>query len=147
MTTPGAALHVRPASAAERSAVVDLWSRCRLTVPHNDPQRDFDLAVGKPASDVLVGVLDGRIVASVMVGHDGHRGWLYYVAVDTELQGRGLGAAIVAAGEDWLAARGVPKAMLMVRETNTAVEGFYHAVGYETVPRLVLQKWLRREPG
>lgn len=135
-------MHIRPATPADRPAAIDLWRRCGLVVPQNDPVADFDLAIGKPASDVLVGEIEGRVVASAMVGHDGHRGWLYYVAVTPERQRQGLGTAIVRAGEVWLAARGVPKAMLMVRDTNKVVEGFYHAVGYATLPRLVLQKRL-----
>jgi ribosomal protein S18 acetylase RimI-like enzyme len=111
-------------------------------VPHNDPGEDFDFAVGRENSDVLLGVGEDRIVASVMVGHDGHRGWLYYVAVDPDYQKRGYGAAIVTAGERWLADRQVRKVMLLVRDTNTAVASFYESLKYEAVPRLVMQKWL-----
>lgn len=135
-------LDIRPATPADRAVVVDLWTRSGLTVPWNDPGRDFDFALGKPGSDVLVGLRQGAIAASVMVGHDGHRGWLYYVAVEPTLRKQGCGRAIVAAGERWLAERGVPKAMLMVRDTNAEVEAFYHRLGYETAPRIVLQKWL-----
>ena len=137
------ALTIRAALATDRANLADLWRRCSLTVPYNDPGTDLDFARAKPGSDVLVGVEGDRIVASVMVGHDGHRGWLYYVAVAPDRQKRGYGRQIVEAGERWLAERGVPKAMLMVRTSNTAVEGFYHALGYETAPRIVLQKWLK----
>lgn len=137
-------LSIRAAAIAERAETVALWQRCGLTVSYNDPGQDFDLAQGKTGSDVLVGTCDGRIVAACMVGHDGHRGWLYYVGVDPDYRHRGFGEAIVRAGERWLSERGIPKIMLMVRETNTAVEGFYHAIGYETAPRIVLQKWLKR---
>jgi len=139
-------MRVRPASAGDRGAVIALWQRCGLTVAYNDPGKDFDFALGMPASDVLVGEVEGAIAAAVMVGHDGHRGWLYYVGVDPERRDQGLGAVIVRAGEVWLTARGVPKVMLMVRETNTVAEGFYHAIGYETAPRIVLQKWLPPQP-
>lgn len=135
-------LSVRQASAGDRDAVVALWSKCGLTVPYNDPAADFDFANGKPNSTVLVGSVAGRMVAAVMVGHDGHRGWLYYVAVDPDQRRRGLGGAIVAAAEGWLRQRGVPKVMLLIRETNTQVADFYGEIGYEAAPRLVMQKWL-----
>lgn len=121
----------------------DLWRRCNLTAAYNDPRTDLDFARGKFNSDVLVGELGGRIVASVMVGHDGHRGWLYYVAVDPDQQGHGYGADIVAAGEEWLRARSVPKVMLLIRDTNTVVQQFYERIGYEAAPRIVMQKWLK----
>jgi ribosomal protein S18 acetylase RimI-like enzyme len=91
---------------------------------------------------VIVGLVDDQVVASVMVGHDGHRGWLYYVAVDPNHRGSGFGAAIVEAGENWLRSRQVPKVMLLIRETNTKVEAFYKNIGYETIPRIIMQKWL-----
>lgn len=78
-----------------------------------------------------------------MVGHDGHRGWLYYLAVDPARQRRGVGRALVAAAEDWLATRGVPKVHLMVRESNAAVAAFYRRLGYDPMPRLNMQKWLK----
>jgi ribosomal protein S18 acetylase RimI-like enzyme len=133
---------VEPASAADRAAVVRLWERAGLVASYNDPGEDFDFAAGKQSSDVLVARTNGEIVASVLVGHDGHRGWLYYVAVDPDHQKRGLGATIVAAGEAWLKNRGIRKAMLLVRETNTRVIKFYEGLAYETVPRTLMQKWL-----
>lgn len=133
---------IRPAMASERVMVTDLWARAGLTTSYNDPARDFDFALGRLASDVLVRVVSDTILASVMVGHDGHRGWLYYVAVAPGARNRGHGTAIVAAGEEWLRSRGVPKVMLLVRETNTTVVEFYGRNGYETIPRTIMQKWL-----
>ncbi len=135
-------LVIRPATASERGLVTDLWVRAGLTTSYNDPASDFDFAIGRSGSDVLVGVWSEKIVASAMVGHDGHRGWLYYVSVDPDVQNRGYGAAIVAACEAWLRIRGVPKVMLLVRETNSKVVGFYGRNGYEAIPRTIMQKWL-----
>ncbi|ADH87822.1 GCN5-related N-acetyltransferase [Ancylobacter novellus DSM 506] len=135
-------LTLEPALAAEEEAVAALWRECGLTVPYNDPAADFRFALGREASDVLVARQDGRVVATVMVGHDGHRGWLYYVAVAPALQGKGIGAQIVAAGEEWLKARGVVKLQLLVRETNTRVVSFYENLGFEIAPRVVMSKWL-----
>jgi hypothetical protein len=137
-------LIVRAATPDDKASVVALWTRCGLTVPHNDPGVDFEFALGRSNSTVLVGLANGGIAASVMVGHDGHRGWLYYVAVDPTCREQGHGATIVAAGEDWLRRLGVPKVMLLIRETNTAVAAFYGRIGYEAIPRTVMQKWLDR---
>jgi ribosomal protein S18 acetylase RimI-like enzyme len=79
-----------------------------------------------------------------MVGHDGHRGWLYYVAVGADCRHRGIGRSLVHAGEKWLSQRGVAKTQLMVRETNAGVIRFYERVGYESIPRTVMHKWLKQ---
>jgi len=136
-------MQIRPYQPADRAPLVALWQACRLVVPGaNDPQADIDFCVASRNAEILVGTRDGRLVASVMVGHDGHRGWLYYVAVAPELQGSGLGREIVVAGECWLKDHGAPKAQLMIREANTQVESFYHRLGYKTIPRIVMQKVL-----
>jgi ribosomal protein S18 acetylase RimI-like enzyme len=133
-------MKIRSASPEDEAAVVALWRECGLTVPYNDPAADFRFAVGKTNSDVLV--LDD-VSGSVMVGHDGHRGWLYYVAVAPDRRRQGLGRSLVTAAEDWLRQRGVPKVHLMVRETNQAVAAFYQGVGYDPMPRINMQKWLK----
>lgn len=123
-----------------------LWRACGLVVPHNDPAADFRFAKRGPNSDVLVGVnRSGRIAGSVMVGHDGHRGWIYYVAADPAARGEGIGRQMTSAAEEWLRQRGVPKVQLMIRETNTAVADFYAKVGYVTEPRVVMSKWLTKK--
>lgn len=114
----------------------------------NDPDADIALAAGRGHSDILVGCLpDGRLAASAMVGHDGHRGWLYDVAVDPGLRRSGFGKAMVRAGEDWLRMRGVRKAQLMIRETNEAVRAFYERIGWAAIPRNVMERWLEPPPG
>lgn len=123
-------------------AIVALWTRCGLTRPWNDPRADIALARRGANATVLVARNGHDIVASVMVGHDGHRGWFYYLSVDPAHQGRGFGRAITQAAEQWLTAQGVEKVMLMVREDNTAVHDFYRALGYADQPRTVFAKWL-----
>lgn len=115
-------------------AVIALWEACGLTRPWNDPATDIAFARAGANATILVGETDGRIAASVMTGHDGHRGTLYYVAVDPSQQRRGLGRQAVRAAEDWLAAKGVWKVNLLVRETNAQARGFYAALGYEVSP-------------
>jgi ribosomal protein S18 acetylase RimI-like enzyme len=131
---------VRSARLEEEATVTALWHACGLTVPYNDPATDFRFALGKPNSDVLV---TDDLSGSVMVGHDGHRGWIYYLAVTPRRQRQGLGRALVTAAEQWLSQRGIVKLNLMVRERNQAVTPFYHKLGFELAPRVNLQKWLK----
>jgi ribosomal protein S18 acetylase RimI-like enzyme len=136
-------LTIRSASPDDEAAIVALWQACGLVTSYNDPAEDFRFARGKSNSDVLVGVHeDGKLVGSVMVGHDGHRGWIYYVAADPNYGKQGIGRRMTAAAEQWLKDRKVAKVMLLVRETNTQVVGFYKRLGFETIPRVIMQKWL-----
>lgn len=143
VTTPAAAgLVFAHAEDADTPALVALWERAGLTRPWNDPFADIALARRGPHSTILVVRQEGRLAGSVMVGHDGHRGWVYYLAVEPELQGRGIGRALAAAAEDWLRARAVPKLMLLVRPDNDKVRGFYHSIGYAEEPRIVFSRRL-----
>ena len=120
----------RALSDGDEARVIALWEMCGLTRPWNDPRRDLAFARGKENSEVLVGMIEGRIVSTVMAGHDGHRGWLYYLAVDPQMQRKGLGRETVRAAEEWLKARGVWAINLMIRNDNIAARGFYEAIGY-----------------
>jgi len=136
-------LTIKSAAAEDEPGVVALWRACDLVASYNDPVADFRFAKAGPSSDVLVGVDDaGEMAGSVMVGHDGHRGWLYYVAASPASRGTGVGRQMVQAAEDWLRQRGIAKAQLLVRETNTKVVGFYEHLGFEVAPRVVMSKWL-----
>lgn len=129
------------------SAVIALWQACGLTRPWNDPASDIALARRGPNSTVLVGRDDGAIVATAMVGHDGHRGWVYYVAADPAQRGKGFGHAIMNAAEEWLRAAGVPKLQLLVRPDNAGVAEFYKSIGFDKQDILMFTKWLDgREP-
>lgn len=127
---------------ADVEETVGLWRECGLTRPHNDPYLDIADARAGATSTVLVARdAVGRLVASAMAGHDGHRGWLYYVAVAPDLQGGGLGRATVAAAEGWLRERGARKVQLMVRSTNDKVLGFYERLGYTDQDCVVRGRW------
>ncbi len=127
---------------AEVDAVIALWERCGLTRPWNDPRADIALAARSADAEILVGHVAEVVTATVMVGFDGHRGWIYYLAVDPEARRGGHGRRMMAAAEAWLRERGAPKLMLMVRETNTAAASFYERLGYVLEPRLLFAKWL-----
>ena len=133
-------IKIRAAGDRDIEDIVSLWHAAGLTVPHNDPYEDILFCRASRHGAVLLGTVGGVIVASVLVGHDGHRGWIYYVAVDPDHQGQGHDASILAAGEAWLTTRGVPKAQLIIRETNTRVRAFYDAHGYAEEPRLIMSK-------
>lgn len=137
---------IRPYAPADRAAVLALWETCGLTRPWNPPEGDLDRALEGPSSTILVAEKDGSVQGSVMVGDDGHRGWVYYLSVQPTLQKSGLGQALMTAAEDWLRARGVRKIELMVRTTNDAVLGFYDAIGYGQEPVTVLSRWLIEDP-
>ena len=124
------------------ASVIALWQRCGLVRPWNDPSADIALARGGDNADVLVGRAGGAIAASVLVGHDGHRGWVYYVAVDPNHQRRNFGRVIMQAAEDWLRARGIEKLQLLVRPDNTVVSAFYESQGYGEQKRVIYAKWL-----
>ena len=126
----------------ESEAAIALWREAGLIRPWNDPQADIARALAGPASTILAGRLDGRLVATAMVGWDGHRGWLYYLAVAMATRRRGYGAEMVRAAEAWLAERGAPKLNLMVRSENQAVIAFYERLGYRLADTVTLQRVL-----
>jgi ribosomal protein S18 acetylase RimI-like enzyme len=136
---------IAPAEAGDAEAVVALWRACELTRPWNDPDADFALAAAGVVSAVLVARDEGTIRGSVMVGFDGHRGWVYYLAVAPECRSGGLGRALMAAAEEWLRARGAPKLQLMVRGDNADALGFYEALGLERQQVVVLGRFLGRD--
>lgn len=127
---------------ATADALATLWQRCGLTRPWNDPHRDIAFALSNENATILEGRIGGTLAASAMVGHDGHRGTVYYVAVDPDRRGHGYGRAIMAAAEAWLKQRGVWKLNLLVRTENTAVAAFYQALGYQVEERVALAKRL-----
>jgi GNAT superfamily N-acetyltransferase len=121
----------RPLEDGDVASVIALWTECGLVRSWNDPAGDIAFARGKENSEILVGSAEGKLVSSVMVGHDGHRGMLYYVSVTPAMQGKGVGKATVRAAETWLKERGIWAINLNIRTENTKVQAFYAALGYE----------------
>ena len=137
---------VETASAADAAEVIALWQACGLIRPWNDPQADFDRALLGAHSTLVVVRSDDRIAATIMVGEDGHRGWVYYLAVDPAHRRSGLGRTMMAAAEAWLRGRGAPKIQFMVREDNAATIAFYEHLGYARQPVATLGRFLDDDP-
>ena len=114
----------------DEEAVIALWKTCNLIKPWNNPHQDIHRKLKDSPELFLVGTINGIIVASVMAGYDGHRGWIYYLAVDPEYRKQGLGRQIMLAAEEKLLEIGCPKINLMVRKNNLDVIKFYEKIGY-----------------
>jgi ribosomal protein S18 acetylase RimI-like enzyme len=136
---------IRAAEAADGAAVIALWRDAALIRPWNDPEADYRRALASPASVVLVACDGAAITGSVMVGDDGHRGWVYYLAVAPGRRREGLGKALMGAAEAWLKARACPKIQLMVRDDNEDALGFYRALGLEAQKVATLGRFLDAE--
>jgi len=124
------------------SEVVALWDACGLNVPYNDPAQDIALVQASPNAALFLGYRGEQLIGTIMVGHDGHRGWLYRLAVAPEFRKLGSGRALVRHAEAWLSGHRIRKAQLMIRDTNAAVRDFYVRVGYGVQPRLTMARWL-----
>jgi ribosomal protein S18 acetylase RimI-like enzyme len=123
-------LQIRPFRPSDEPRVVELWRDCGLVVPWNDPHRDIARKMRLQPELFLVGTRAKGVVATVMAGYEGHRGWLNYLAVDPGHRCRSFGRRMVEAAEEALAALGCPKINLQVRSSNQAVVSFYRSLGY-----------------
>ncbi|MBL3676429.1 MAG: GNAT family acetyltransferase [Alphaproteobacteria bacterium] len=134
------------AAAADGPALAALWEACGLTRPWNDPIADIERALRGPSSTILVAREAGAVIGSVMVGWDGHRGWMYYLAVAPAHRGQGLGRALVHAAEEWLRAHyDIPKVQLIVRAENPNLETYYQALGYVRADVLLMMRRMNEE--
>ena len=135
-------LKIRKFHPADAPAVINLWQRCNLVVPWNDPQKDIDRKLADSPNLFFVGENDERLLVSCMAGYDGHRGWIYYLAVNPDYRRQGLATQIMQHAEAVLKARGCPKIDLMVRDTNQPAVDFYQRIGYKKDLVCVLSKRL-----
>jgi ribosomal protein S18 acetylase RimI-like enzyme len=137
---------IRAFDERDTDAVVALWEACGLTRPWNDPRRDIGRKLTTQPDLFLVGTVGGGVIATAMIGFDGHRGWVYYLAVSVEHRGRGLARELMAEAERLLIALGCPKIMLMVRADNTDVVELYEHLGYAVETTKLLGKRLIPDP-
>jgi ribosomal protein S18 acetylase RimI-like enzyme len=135
-------VEIRELAEIDTSSVVALWTETGLTRPWNDAAKDFQRAVDGTTSAVLGIEHNGELIGTVMVGHDGHRGWVYYLAVRTAHQRKGVGSELMSAAETWLRTMGAVKVQLMVRSDNESALHFYGRTGYESSDVKVLSRWL-----
>lgn len=136
---------IRPYEPPDEMPVVQLWTDCGLVVPWNDPRRDIQRKLAVQPELFLVGCLDGRVIATVMAGYDGHRGWINYLAVHPNHQGRGIGRRMMDEAEIRLRAKSCPKINLQVRTTNAGVIAFYKKLGYQPDEVVSLGKRLEND--
>lgn len=140
---PAAGSHsIRPYRDEDESALIALWREAGLVVAANDPARDIEFCRAQRHATILVAADGDALVGTVMVGHDGHRGWLYYLATSPARRRQGIARRLMAHAEAWLATRGVPKVQLMIRPANLALAAVYERLGYASEPREIMAKRL-----
>jgi ribosomal protein S18 acetylase RimI-like enzyme len=138
-------MEIRPFHLSDESAVVELWQKCELVRPVNDPARDIRRKLSVNPELFLLGTIDGKVIASVMAGYEGHRGWINYLAVHPEHRLKGYGRQILAEAEKRLRILGCPKINLQVRAANRAVLEFYQRIGYRLDDVVSLGKRLEHD--
>jgi ribosomal protein S18 acetylase RimI-like enzyme len=121
---------IRSYQTSDEAAVIDLWQRCNLVVPQNEPRKDIATKLAVQDNLFFVGTVSSHVVATVMAGYDGHRGWIYYLAVDPDYQRQQIGRRMMETAESALQKRGCPKINLQVRASNRTVIAFYKRLGF-----------------
>jgi len=124
-------LDIRPYDEVDEEAVIRLWKACRLVVPWNDPAKDIERKLTVQREWFLVGLQEGQLIATIMIGYEGHRGWVNYLAVDPAYRKKGIGKQLMDEAERLLKAFGCPKLQLQVRTSNHGVIAFYRRIGYQ----------------
>ena len=142
---PDPRMTIRSYAPADEASVVRLWQRCNLARPQNDPHRDIARKMKVNPELFLVGTIDGKVIATVMGGYEGHRGWVNYLAVDPDYQGNGYARQLMDAVEQKIRALGAAKINLQVRNDNLKALGFYEAIGYSVDPATSMGKRLVKD--
>ncbi|RZO43357.1 MAG: GNAT family acetyltransferase [Proteobacteria bacterium] len=138
-------LFIRPFQTEDEASVVSLWQLCELTVPWNNPYKDIARKLKVQPELFLVGMLDSLLIATVMGGYDGHRGWINYLAVHPDFQGQGYAQQVMENVESELRKRGCPKINLQIRSRNTRVMAFYQKLGFTDDQALSMGKRLEED--
>jgi ribosomal protein S18 acetylase RimI-like enzyme len=139
-------LDIRPYVKTDEADVAALWREVFPNAPAwNHPETNIRYKLAVQRELFLVAVLDGRVVGTAMGGYDGHRGWVYYVAVRPEQQRHGIGTALMHAVEDGLTRIGCPKLNLQVRAEDRDVVAFYESLGYHVEERVSMGKLLTKD--
>ena len=125
-------MEIRRFRKTDIESVLELWEDCGLVVPWNNPRLDIERKLRHQPELFIVGIIDNNIIATAMAGYDGHRGWVYYLAINPNYQKSGYGKLMMDEAERILLKMGCPKINIMVRDTNLDVINFYKSIGYET---------------
>ena len=138
-------LFIRPFQTEDEASVVSLWQLCELTVPWNNPYKDIARKLKVQPELFLVGMLDSLLIATVMGGYDGHRGWINYLAVHPDFQGQGYAQQVMENVESELRKRGCPKINLQIRSGNASLMAFYQKLGFTDDQALSMGKRLEED--
>ena len=138
-------LFIRPFQTEDEASVVSLWQLCELTVPWNNPYKDIARKLKVQPELFLVGMLDSLLIATVMGGYDGHRGWINYLAVHPDFQGQGYAQQVMENVESELRKRGCPKINLQIRSVNDRLMAFYQKLGFTDDQALSMGKRLEED--
>lgn len=139
-------LEIRPYKPSDKKEVIDLWVRCKLVVPTNNPQRDIERKLHVNPELFLVGLVDEKMAGTCMAGYEGHRGWINYLAVSPEHRRQGIATKLMEVAEQELKELGCPKINLQVRATNTGVIKFYESIGFKEDQVVSMGKRLEKDP-
>ena len=135
-------LRIRTYQELDKKELIQLWKDCGLVVTWNNPELDIERKLKQNSDEILVGLIDNKIVATAIVGYDGHRGWVYYLGVNPKYQKIGLGNQLMLEAERYLLSAGCPKINIMVRESNTKAINFYDSIGYKKDAVITMSKRL-----
>ena len=138
-------LQIKEATLENAGEIIKIWNECSLIAPWNSPNDDIANALLNTTSTILLLCNEDCIIGTVMVGYDGHRGWIYYLAVAKEFQKMGFGKTLIFEAEKWLKANDVPKVHLMIRHSNDAVKQFYETCNYMESDIIMMEKWLNKK--
>jgi ribosomal protein S18 acetylase RimI-like enzyme len=139
-------MEIRPFSIEDEQTVIELWLKCELVHPWNNPKSDIARKLKLNTELFLVGTLKGKVIATAMGGYEGHRGWVNYLAVDPVYQKHGYGRQLMAELEKRLLKLGCPKINLQVRNGNSSALEFYNRIGYKVDDVISLGKRLITDP-
>ncbi len=135
-------MEIRSYHPEDQKDLIQLWLDCNLVVPHNNPAKDIQRKLDENPEWLLIAEIESEIVGSCMLGYDGHRGWVYYLAVSPSFQRQGIASQLMEYAENELRSMGCPKINLMVRESNLRVIDFYRSINYQQDPVITMSKRL-----
>ena len=138
-------LLIRPFKEGDEEALVSLWNMCKLTVPWNNPYKDIARKLKVQSDLFLMGYLEDKLIASIIAGYDGHRGWINYFGVHPDFQGRGYGKQLMNNVEKRLRELGCPKINLQIREVNDKVLSYYQKLGFVEEKRINMGKRIEND--